>query len=364
MSSYIYIIFGASGSGKSTLLHEIRNSDIKYSINTKLTNRVKRDYDEDEIETTTGTDITSMEFYYSRYGNLYSINNEQIENAIKANENHFVICNDIATILKLKDKFGQKIKVIFLSFDAPRKTITEIIKTKNISDDELNLRLQKIDVLYNEFRDNREIFDYVILNKFGAPPSYMMSQLRRILQSDSGNDAFFFRNIQNELLNVNNKISDLETAIINSSINIKSEAQTNYVFIVMAMSEDHPELIDVLNTIKRSCKSLNKIAERIDDYVHKNEITEKMLGCIKTAEYIVADLTYSRPNVYYELGYAHAYGKDVIITAKTGTTLHFDIRNYQVLFYNTLAELEDKLKIHIEKYEKERNAGANSTYAQ
>jgi len=161
-------------------------------------------------------------------------------------------------------------------------------------------------------------------------------------------------------LDINNKISDLETALVNSNATLSSEIQDNYVFIVMAMIDEDPQLIDVLNTIKRTCKELGKVAERVDDYIHKNEITDKMLGSIKTAEYVIADLTHSRPNVYYELGYAHAYGKNVVLTAKTGTKLHFDIRNYNVLFYTTLTELERKLSEYMRKYDKENKIGVSN----
>lgn len=356
MKSHIYIIFGASGSGKSTLLHEIRSSDIKHSINTKLTSRPKRDYDEDEIESADLKIVKKQKYVYSRYGNTYALNEKQIKDAISKQINHFVICNDIPTIIKLKLEFLENIKVLFLSYDAPKKAISEIIKTRNISDDELNLRVQKIDILYEEFVNNKEIFDQVIINKYGAPPSQMMQHLRRILVADIGQSAFGFSNIQNELLNVYNKISDLETAVTNSNITLQAESEPNYVFIVMAMVEDDPQLIDVLNTMKRACHSLGKKAERVDDYIHKNEITEKMLGSIKSAEYVITDLTHSRPNVYYELGYAHAYGKDVIITAKRGTKLHFDIRNRNVLFYTSLTELENILIEYIKKYEQEKKA--------
>jgi len=351
MKSFVYIIFGASGSGKSTLLHQIRVSDINHSINTKLTNRPIRDYDDDEIEVERESKIRNNDFWYSRYGNIYAINKKQLEEAIKNKINHFIVCNDVETIVKLKKKYKNNIKVIFLSFDAPRKTISEIINTRNISDDKVKLRIQKIDFLYDEFVANRVLFDHVILNKYGAPPSQMMIHLRRILESDIGDSAFGFINIQNTLLAVNNKISDLETAIINSNINLEAEPQNDYVLIIMPMLKEDKSLIDVLSTLKRTCKSLNKKAERVDDYVHKNEITDKMLGSIKTAEYIIADLTHNRPNVYYELGYAHAYGKKVILIAKEGTELHFYTRNHNVLTYSTLVELEDELTAYIEKYD-------------
>jgi hypothetical protein len=54
-------------------------------------------------------------------------------------------------------------------------------------------------------------------------------------------------------------------------------------------------------------------------------------------------LTHERPNVYYELGYAHGIGNasaDVLLVAKAGSVLHFDIGLLRVRFYSTVQELE------------------------
>jgi hypothetical protein len=53
------------------------------------------------------------------------------------------------------------------------------------------------------------------------------------------------------------------------------------------------------------------------------EITES----IERAEFLVFDLSYERPNVYYELGYAHGVGNEapeILLIAREGTSVHFD----------------------------------------
>ena len=66
----------------------------------------------------------------------------------------------------------------------------------------------------------------------------------------------------------------------------------------------------------------------------------------KAAETLAADLSYDRPNVYYELGYAHGLGRDeeVILLAKKDSTLHSDDKALNVIFYTGIKELESGLE--------------------
>jgi hypothetical protein len=52
-------------------------------------------------------------------------------------------------------------------------------------------------------------------------------------------------------------------------------------------------------------------------------------------------------NVYYEVGYAQALGKDVIATARENTKLPFDLFDIPTLFWDSQDTLETKLKFEI-----------------
>jgi len=67
---------------------------------------------------------------------------------------------------------------------------------------------------------------------------------------------------------------------------------------------------------------------------------------VKRRGTLVADFSYDRPNVYYELGYAHGLGRDeeVILLAKKDSTLHSDDKNLNVIFYTGIKELESGLE--------------------
>ena len=114
----------------------------------------------------------------------------------------------------------------------------------------------------------------------------------------------------------------------------------NTVFVLMWMDRTRPELVDVHN----ACEEFGLQASRADDVEHQERITDVILRQISASEFVIADLTGERPNVYYEIGYAHAIGKHPVMFRRTGTLLHFDIAGYNVPEYANVTELKELLR--------------------
>jgi len=119
-------------------------------------------------------------------------------------------------------------------------------------------------------------------------------------------------------------------------------------FIMMWMSEDRPELADVHVAIKEVFSEFGIEAIRADEVEHQAQITDVVLDHIRWTDYLIADLTGERQNVYYELGFAHALGREPILFRKKGTKLHFDVSIHNVPEYENTTELRALLRRRLE----------------
>ena len=104
-------------------------------------------------------------------------------------------------------------------------------------------------------------------------------------------------------------------------------------------------LKDAYNTFRRVCDTKGFAAFKIDQHFDANQrIVPNIIRSIRRSAFIIADVSEPRPNVYYELGYAQALGKDVILTAAEGTDLPFDIFDVPTLMWDCQDTLERRLE--------------------
>jgi len=122
---------------------------------------------------------------------------------------------------------------------------------------------------------------------------------------------------------------------------IEAETQRGYAFVAMPMDKDDHKLVDVLEAIKAGAKECGVTAERIDEDERNERITDRMLESISKAEFVIVDLTSAKPNVFFEAGYAHGMGKIPIYVAHEGTQIHFDVKDYPIIFFKNMKELRE-----------------------
>lgn len=73
---------------------------------------------------------------------------------------------------------------------------------------------------------------------------------------------------------------------------------------------------------------------RVDDLFRPSVIVSDIWDYTNKAKIILADLTGKNPNVFYELGLAHALGKPAVLIAESMDDVPFDLRNLRIIIYN------------------------------
>jgi hypothetical protein len=126
-------------------------------------------------------------------------------------------------------------------------------------------------------------------------------------------------------------------------------------FVVMQFTSPYNEIYaDVIQTV---CRDVGLDVVRADEEFGPGIIVADVARQIAEARVVIAEITPSNPNVYYELGYAQALNKPAILVAEKPTKLPFDVAPQRVLFYeNTIngkARLEDGLRRHLDAVLKE-----------
>lgn len=114
------------------------------------------------------------------------------------------------------------------------------------------------------------------------------------------------------------------------------------VFVGMSFRED---MEASYAAIRDACSALGLKAARVDEsIVGSGFIIGDITRLIESAEFLVFDLTYERPNVYYELGYAHGVGneaEEILLVAREGTPVHFDSAPLRIRFYRSAEHLRE-----------------------
>lgn len=240
----------------------------------------------------------------------------------------------VARILELAGQIAEVVKMSSLTSDADERDIMKCTKVMRAA-----LLLRKYhqwnaDVLHDEGR------------VLGVRPPGQSDQSPQT-PIDALKDFF-------DSLAIVRQVLDLATASAQDRDSSESTAigitriRAGTAFIVMWMDKAHPELADVVDAVKEVFALFNIIAVRADDIEHDGQITPRIIREIETAEYLFADLTGERPNVYYEVGYAHAIRRPVILFRKAGVGLHFDLASYNCPEYDNLRDLRTKLTKRLE----------------
>lgn len=107
---------------------------------------------------------------------------------------------------------------------------------------------------------------------------------------------------------------------------------TNNAFVILPFEDEFETLYEdqIAPTLTDQGYSVNKA----DDLPTQRSIIEDIINGITEADLIVADLTDTNPNVFYELGIAHGMGVPTVLIAQDISELPFDLSAYSTIEYS------------------------------
>ncbi len=132
-------------------------------------------------------------------------------------------------------------------------------------------------------------------------------------------------------------------------------------FVIMPFASSFDDIFKI--GIKATAKESKIEAYRLDEELFDEGMLEKIYREIENCDFIIADLSDKNPNVFYELGYAHAIGKLCILITQSAENIPFDLKHKRHIVYgNSLVHLKEHLKLNFEWAKKEIEANKNNPF--
>lgn len=120
-----------------------------------------------------------------------------------------------------------------------------------------------------------------------------------------------------------------------------------YAFLITRFEESDESLAIRTLGVDPAAKKYGFPVYRIDEIPFSSAVIEGTRESIAGADFVIADLTGSRPSCYYEVGYAHALGRPVILMIKDTEEPAFDVAGLHFLRYRDAHHLRTLLGTYL-----------------
>lgn len=119
--------------------------------------------------------------------------------------------------------------------------------------------------------------------------------------------------------------------VVEPMFGLPEELEKLDVFILMPFRQ---EMLPVYEDhIKPTCAKLGLSVKRADNFFTAEAVVRDIWAAIASARLLIADCTDRNPNVFYEIGIAHAIGKSTILITQSPEDIPFDLRHLRYIEY-------------------------------
>ena len=307
----LFVVDGASGTGKSDLLEYAANYSTRVSVVRKFSTRDMREYEKDpawflDLEFVTDRDFQTMKFEYEYVysGHRYGFTRRRLTQALSDSKTVFVIVRnrDVGKQLMVDFDF---INVVPIYVYTDTERIRKRLRRQRMTNDQIAFRLSRLQQSYEDYLKHSELYREILINNASTTD---------------------YHRLIDKMVDKYQHTPDIDA---------------RSVFILISFNPENPKLEDYAESIKRAVFDFDSAygCSSLKDSPGSFRISDEAKKRIAECRLAVVDLTENSPNVFYELGYAHAIGKKLIITSHVDTPLLFYPKEYRVLRYRNSTDL-------------------------
>lgn len=120
-----------------------------------------------------------------------------------------------------------------------------------------------------------------------------------------------------------------------------------FAFVLMPFTKEFDDIYKL--GIQAACTEAGVLAERVDEQTYSETILERIYRQIQIADFVIADMTGRNPNVFYEVGYAHARAKLCTLLTQSTDDIPFDLKQHRHIVYDgSIQTLKSKLAVELD----------------
>ena len=181
---------------------------------------------------------------------------------------------------------------------------------------------------------DKEFFENALLDKFNVPGDKISEFIEVFTESldeaqllDKKDDKVRVLDVAAGSANLGTT-PDLKKIVKNSGVTSEDKC-----FVMMPFS--HPIGGYYSLIYEEAIKKAGLTPIRADSEIFgTGKIVDQIWSGINAARVLVAELTSRNPNVFYELGLAHALGKPVVLVSSNESDVPFDLTHVRVIYYD------------------------------
>ncbi|SBS61871.1 hypothetical protein [Vibrio atlanticus] len=112
---------------------------------------------------------------------------------------------------------------------------------------------------------------------------------------------------------------------------------------VFVLTPLNPDFNEDFEWVENAFRKHKYVCSKGNDVKVQSNLLSHIIKEMLASKFVVANIGGRNPNVFYELGIAHALGKDVILISRSVDDITFDLSSSQIIIFNTEEQLSSSI---------------------